>query len=267
VRLLPRSEQRLIQKQLFEREPLSRHLNVVLALGKVHDLDGVGRPRKLAPNPQLNRKRLEHIGHPWQRLLHPVSNALGFECFGCGMHRNQFLLLSHVDPRAINTHNLIFRNPEAAFVLRASEQETRSLAQLLRHPRLVEPGGPHSPGVVAHFDREDRETAAPEVARRSDHFDKNGRLFFGLESRHRDDRPVSVAVGKSQQKIADGPDARLRRGLSELGPDPLQNLQGGIERTRSRPMNGSVEQLRPGQLRGAGEGAGYWAASSHHQLG
>jgi hypothetical protein len=101
------------------------------------------------------------------------------------------------------------------------------------------------------------------------HIDEDGRLLAGVQAGELADvGAVSVAVRDSVKEVADGADPRLIRRFREFRANSLQCFEGDVEDARAGPVDGGVAQVGRGQLTSAGEGPhGYWAASSHHQLG
>jgi hypothetical protein len=89
MRSLPRRQDRLVQKQLLERQAFSRLLHILWALGKMHSLDSIGGTRQLPTHPKLSRQRLKHIPNPRQRLFNPLPNALRFQRFRRRMNRRK----------------------------------------------------------------------------------------------------------------------------------------------------------------------------------
>ncbi len=90
VRPLARRQDRLVEEELLEAQPLARLLDVLLGLGEVDRLDRVGDSRQPPPHPQLRRQRLEHVAATdATRLLHPLPQPLCFQLLGSGMDGNQ----------------------------------------------------------------------------------------------------------------------------------------------------------------------------------
>ncbi len=248
VRALARGQDRLVEEELLEAQPLARGLDFLAGLREVNGVDRVGGPGEPAAGAQLRRQRLEHVADPTDRLLHPLPQALGFELLGTGVNRDQAF--------AGVTAELVFGDAEAAFVGGAGEQHLRALGQLRGQPGLVEPGRPHGAAFIAHFDAEDRETAATErPAGVAEHLDRDARLLFGLETCHRHDLAIAVAMREADEQVADGRNAGVCRDLGQLRPNPLQRLQRDVEGADPGPAKRRIAQLRLGQLGGAGEGA------------
>ena len=156
VRPLPGRQDRLVEEQLFEGEPLARHLDVVLALGEVRGLDRVGRPR----SPRRTRSSAGSgsitLPTPADRLLHPLPDPLGFQLLGrrvdgdelggarvprCGFAGSVRAVASSGDRRPPPDghprprQELVFGHPEAAFVPRAGEQESSCRASASAPPK------------------------------------------------------------------------------------------------------------------------------------
>ena len=89
VRALARRQDRLVEEELLEAQPLARDLDFLARLREVHGLDRVGGPGKPAAYAQLRRQRLEHVPDRAHRLLHPLPQALRFQLLGPGMDRDQ----------------------------------------------------------------------------------------------------------------------------------------------------------------------------------
>jgi hypothetical protein len=122
--------------------------------------------------------------------------------------------------------------------------------------------------VVADFDAGDGHTAFAERARlTAENFNQNGAGLTLFECRQRLDLAVAVAVGEAEEDVGDGAEAGFGRRGGELGTDSVEGLDRGSEDAGAGPVDGGVAELGAAELAGAGEGAHYWAASSHHQLG
>ena len=239
VRALARRQDRLVEEELLEAQPLARGLDFLAGLREVHGADRVGGTGEPAAGAQLRRQRLEHVADPADRLLHPLPQALGFELLGAGMNRDQAF--------AGVAAELVFGDAEAAFVGGAGEQHLRALGQLRGQPGLVEPGRPRRAALVADLDAEDREAAAAEGAPGvAEHLDRDARLLFRLEARHRDDLAIAVAVREAGEQVADRRQPGIGGHLGELRPDPVQRLQGDVEGAYPRPVELGVAQLRLG---------------------
>jgi hypothetical protein len=121
---------------------------------------------------------------------------------------------------------------------------------------------------VAYFDADHAQAAAAEGAGLgAQHLYLDGRGFAWFQRSQLTDAQVTVAAGDAVEEVADGADSGRSRGLGGFRPDALQGAQANVEDARTRPVDWGVEQGSPVEVAGAGEGARYWAASSHHQLG
>ncbi len=81
------------------------------------------------------------------------------------------------------------------------------------------------------------------------------------------DSSIAVAMREAVEDVADGVDAGFGRGGGELGADAGEASDRDLEDAGAGPVDGGAEEVGAAQLADAGEGAHYWAASSHHQLG
>jgi hypothetical protein len=77
-----------------------------------------------------------------------------------------------------------------------------------------------------------------------------------------------VAVRDVVEEVSDAADTRFGGRLGQLGADPVEGLDRGVENARAGPVNRGLAEVGAARLALAGEAAQrYWAASSHHQLG
>jgi hypothetical protein len=121
---------------------------------------------------------------------------------------------------------------------------------------------------VAYFDADHAEAAFAEGARLGalDFYCDGGRLA-GLEISQLPYSEIAVAPGDVEEEVAYGADAGFGGGFGGFRADASQRPQPLLQHARARPVDGGVQQGGAVELAGAGEGAGYWAARSHHQLG
>jgi len=121
---------------------------------------------------------------------------------------------------------------------------------------------------VADFDADHTETAFAEGAGLGAlNFDCDRCGLAGLEVPELSNAEIAVAPRDVEEEVADGADAGFGRCFSGLRTDAFQCAQALLEDARAGPVDRGIEQIASLQLAGAGEGARYWAARSHHQLG
>src|SRR5215203_287126 len=150
----------------------------------------------------------------------------------------------------------------------AGEQELGSGSELLGYPGLVEPGGADVAALVAYFDAHHAQAAFAEGSGLGAlDLNGDGRGFAWLEVPQLTDPQIAMAAGDPVEEVTDGLDSRLRSGFRRFRTDPLEGAEADLEDAGAGPVDGGAEQVRAGRFSDPGEGAHYWAASSHHQLG
>ena len=166
-------------------------------------------------------------------------------------------------------HELPLVDPEAAAGELAGQKEAGAGGELRGDPGLVEPGGTHGAGFVAHFDPEDRQTPFAEGARLgAEDLDQDRGRFAGFKRRQLPHLAVAVAVRDAVEEVADGADPGFRGRLGQFRADPVEDLNRRVEDAGAGPVDRGVAKVGAARLALAGERAQrYWAASSHHQLG
>src|SRR3954454_17195259 len=163
---------------------------------------------------------------------------------------------------------LPFADGEAFAGVFAREQQPHPGSQLRRHPGLVEPGGPYVARVISDFDADHLEATFAEGARLGPlNFDRDGGGLPGLEISELADAQIAVTARNVEEQVPDGADACPGGGFGGFRADALEGAETLVEDAGAGPVDGGVEELGARQLAGAGEGARYWAARSHHQLG
>ena len=166
----------LEQEQLLEGEPAAGVALVLLAVREVRRLDR-GRPLgQLLLDAQPSGQRLDHREHARARLAHELAQARWADALRGGVHGHE---PERVHRRLAVADQLVLGDPElVALAELAVEQHHRPLAELARHPRLVEPDGHERAGLVE--DARLHALLAPvahRLDRRGPNRDRNGRLL------------------------------------------------------------------------------------------
>ena len=177
------------------------------------------------------RQRLDHREHARARLAHELPQPRRADALRGGVHGHE---PERVHRRLAVPDQLVLGDPElVALAELAVQQHHRALAELARHPRLVEPHGHQRTGLVEHARL--HALLAP-VAHRLDrgrpNRDRNGRLLAHHQLGHAPHlAAIAVRVRQVLDEVAPGTDLerlepldRLRENArARIGPD----IRGG----------------------------------------
>ena len=254
MRPLARRQQRLVEEELFEAEPLAGRLDF-LARSR-----GSGRRVIASPTPASPRRARSSAGsgsitlrRQPTRLLDPVAgSAAAFSCSVAGMDRDAArrssggLALARRQSRAPysrDPRSRVCRGSRSAAAGRPGPASAATQGWLNQVARTM-------PDVVADFDRGDREAAAAERARGvAEDLDLDGRLSRPARARRPGRRCGRGGCGGSAGGGRRRSRCRPRAAASaSFGPDPVERPQRDLEDARAGPVDRGVAQLRRGQL-------------------